>query len=262
MAFVPTYLGRGMSIFRKINIMDHHHGLQRINRRFLSTRTSSILDQQPQPPRRSNVRSTETPPPPPGTGLFKNFTNFKVTEESSKAFFTKWKWLFDHIGVENEENRLYHESNALYHSSVYQSANPEFYTLLGLECDFRGQQALLVLHVWLVHKRLLEEGTLGKILQEQLFDRMWEDAIVRLRHQQVSELTVNKYLKEVQQFGFSACIAYDDCLNTSTTKPGTKKQLPGLQFPLFCHVLNIENPHSSSVSPSKRKAVEKLEKYV
>ena len=34
---------------------------------------------------------------------------------------------------------------------------------------------LLVLHVWMVHKRLLTEGKRGLLVQESLFDTLWDN---------------------------------------------------------------------------------------
>lgn len=49
---------------------------------------------------------------------------------------------------------------------------------------------LLVLHVWMVHKRLLPEGKPGLLIQEALFDELWEDTCNRIRGQGVVELSV------------------------------------------------------------------------
>ena len=39
--------------------------------------------------------------------------------------------------------------------------------------SFRAAHGLLIVHVWMLHKRLLMEGEEGKILEEALFDRLW-----------------------------------------------------------------------------------------
>ncbi|DAZ97194.1 TPA: hypothetical protein N0F65_003825 [Lagenidium giganteum] len=150
---------------------------------------------------------TDMPPPSPGRGIMGRSANFDVTKTAETA--EKWMWLFKMLGFFNEDDRLYRESTTIFTSAVNQSAHPDFYRALKLTPNFRGQQALLVAHVWMLHRRLGMEGDAGKVLQELVFDRLWEETVVRIRYQDVSELTVNKHLAEVQQACFNACISYD-----------------------------------------------------
>jgi cytochrome b pre-mRNA-processing protein 3 len=76
--------------------------------------------------------------------------------------------------------------------------------------SFRERHALLMLHVWCVHRRLLECGSEGKLLQEALFDRCWEESTVHIRSLGVPELTVNKHLKQLQNVSFHALMQYDN----------------------------------------------------
>ena len=61
----------------------------------------------------------------------------------------------------------------------------------------------------MIHNRLRHSGEAGKLLQEALFDRCWEDTVKRIRALGVQELTVNKHLRETQTFSFGAAVAYD-----------------------------------------------------
>jgi len=51
---------------------------------------------------------------------------------------------------------------------------------------------MLVLHVWMVHKRLLLEDKQGLLVQEALFDELWEDTSNRIRGQGINELSVRE----------------------------------------------------------------------
>ncbi|CAK4081013.1 unnamed protein product [Aphanomyces euteiches] len=179
---------------------------------------------------------TQIPPPGPSSGIFN--TNFDVTQPEHKQRIERWKWLFDLLGYYNEDARISSKSTLLYHSCVNQAAHPSFYRALDLPTDFRAQQALLMVHVWIVHRRLISSKSSGKndpgkILQEALFDRLWEDTVFRIRHQNVSELTVNKHLGEVQQRCFSQCVAFDQHF----TAGGSKTVLNDA---ISRHVLNVE----------------------
>ena len=184
----------------------------------------------------NTANKVHAPPPPPPTSALGQWTNIDVTSTENVERFQKWKWLFDKLGYFNEDDKLHHQSGSLFHSCVNQAAIPSFYDALSLEPDFRGQQALLTTHVWMVHRRLMLEndGTeKGKIMQEQVFDRVWEETMLRLRHQGIAELTLTKYLKEVQQFCFSSCVAYDKGLATSKDD--------GLVAPLQKHLFNVDS---------------------
>ena len=67
--------------------------------------------------------------------------------------------------------------------------------------EFRPRHALLLAHVWLIHKRLLADGESGKLMQESIFDLLWDDTSMRIRSMGINELSVNKNLvSRGQQF--------------------------------------------------------------
>lgn len=79
--------------------------------------------------------------------------------------------------------------------------------------DFKSKHAVLMTHIWMVHKRLLHESIPhGKDIQEALFDYLWEDTSSRMRQQKVNELSLNKHLKGVQAFSFKLCIELDQSI--------------------------------------------------
>ena len=78
---------------------------------------------------------------------------------------------------------------------------------------FRTRHAILMTHIWMVHKRLLQADIPnGKLVQEALFDYLWEDTTSRIRNQKINEMSVNKNLKDVQSFSFRYCIELDQSL--------------------------------------------------
>lgn len=180
---------------------------------------------------------TDMPPPSPGRGMLGRSANFDVTKRQGSL--ERWEWLLKLLGFFNEDDRLYRDSTRVFHSCVNQTAQPEYYRALQLTPNFRGQQALLLAHVWLLHRRLALEGSEGKIMQELMFDRLWEETVVRIRYLNVSEMTVNRHLGEVQQVCFNACIAYDR---------GLKEGTPVFQSMLAKHLLDNETPAGMRVA--------------
>ena len=76
----------------------------------------------------------------------------------------------------------------------------------------RARPMLLSLHVWIIHRRLIHHessGEYGKLLQEALFDRLWDDTLTRIRAQNLAELTVNSHLNNVQKYTFAGCMSFD-----------------------------------------------------
>ena len=133
----------------------------------------------------------------------------------------KWGWALDLLGLNSEESQRNRGSEMLFASAQEQARSPGLAERFALPAPgeeggaaFRAQHALLVLHVWAVHRRLVQEasGTEGKLMQEALFDRLWEQSVLMIRALGVQELTVNKHLKELQQVSFGAMISYDNGL--------------------------------------------------
>lgn len=82
--------------------------------------------------------------------------------------------------------------------------------------DFRSRHTLLLIYVWMIHKRLLKMGEKGQDIQECMFDELWEDTSGRIRNLGIGELSVNKRLSEVQGYSFKFCIELDDAITRNT----------------------------------------------
>lgn len=91
--------------------------------------------------------------------------------------------------------------------------------------DFRNRHALLTMHIWLLHKRLIsdkfdEDSAL--MIQEELFNILWEDTMCRIRKEGVNELLVNKNLLQVQQYTFLHLTNYDHIYTELLDKPAER----------------------------------------
>jgi cytochrome b pre-mRNA-processing protein 3 len=78
--------------------------------------------------------------------------------------------------------------------------------------EFRPRHALLTMHVWFLHKRLIQDThdlDAALMVQEELFNILWDDATSRIRQTGTSELLVNKHLMQVQQYTFLHLTHYD-----------------------------------------------------
>jgi cytochrome b pre-mRNA-processing protein 3 len=80
--------------------------------------------------------------------------------------------------------------------------------------DFRSYQAVLTMHLWFLHKRLINDNTdplKAALIQEELFDIFWTDSSNRMRAHGVNEWLIGKNLKTVQQYTFMHLFHYDHC---------------------------------------------------
>lgn len=105
--------------------------------------------------------------------------------------------------------------SALFKSCALQAAHPNWAKRSGIDTKaFRPRHALVFAHVWLVHRAFETVGASTKrargLLQEELFDELWEDTQERIRVEGVAEISVNKHLTDVQKYSFQAALEYDD----------------------------------------------------
>jgi len=97
---------------------------------------------------------------------------------------------------------------AIYGMIVTQAREPLFYRDLGVPDTVDGRFDLLVLHLWMVLRRLRAvEG--GPGLCQALFDRFCDDMDANLREMGVGDLTVPKRMQAFGEAFYGRSAAYD-----------------------------------------------------
>jgi cytochrome b pre-mRNA-processing protein 3 len=115
-------------------------------------------------------------------------------------------WPFNHFRRPRLPSRGTIE--AIYGMIVTQAREPLFYRDLAVPDTVNGRFDLLVLHVWMVLRRLQAvEGGAG--LCQQLFDRFCEDMDGNLREMGVGDLTVPKRMQAFGEAFYGRAAAYD-----------------------------------------------------
>lgn len=89
--------------------------------------------------------------------------------------------------------------------------------VLGLPLDFQTEHSLLTLHLWILHCRFSADYDAkgefsGRRMQQEVFERFWEDTTLRIRNLGVEELTLNKHLENAQKLSFYQMEGYDNGL--------------------------------------------------
>jgi cytochrome b pre-mRNA-processing protein 3 len=100
---------------------------------------------------------------------------------------------------------------AIYGMIVTQAREPLFYRDLGVPDTVNGRFDLLLLHLWLVLRRIRPiEG--GAELAQALFDHFCEDMDANLREMGVGDLTVPKRMQAFGEAFYGRTAAYDMAL--------------------------------------------------
>lgn len=128
-------------------------------------------------------------------------------------------------------------SQRLFRAAEYRALNRYWFTYGQVPNEFRARHGMLTLYVWMLHKRLMRRELLlgnddgektqqsenevpsemheARLIQEELFDILWNDTKARIRAESgISELMVNKYLKDVQEITYQNCFLLDDCFHS------------------------------------------------
>jgi cytochrome b pre-mRNA-processing protein 3 len=115
-------------------------------------------------------------------------------------------WPFNHFRKPRVASRGTIET--IYGMIVTQAREPLFYRDLGVPDTVNGRFDLLLLHLWLVLRRL---GSLeaGSSLSQALFDRFCGDMDDNLREMGVGDLTVPKRMQAFGEAFYGRTAAYD-----------------------------------------------------
>src|SRR4051812_46321929 len=100
---------------------------------------------------------------------------------------------------------------AIYGMIVAQAREPAFYAAFGVPDTVDGRFDMLLLHLWMVLRRLLRSGDGGE-LSQMLFDHFCADMDGNLREMGVGDLTVPKRMQKFGEAFYGRSMAYDTAL--------------------------------------------------
>jgi cytochrome b pre-mRNA-processing protein 3 len=103
---------------------------------------------------------------------------------------------------------------AIYGMIVTQAREPIFYRDLGVPDTVNGRFDLLLLHLWLLLRRLRTVAQGGVELSQALFDRFCEDMDDNLREMGVGDQTVPKRMRAFGEAFYGRVQAYDQAIDT------------------------------------------------
>ena len=101
--------------------------------------------------------------------------------------------------------------DAIYGMIVTQAREPLFYRDLGVPDTVNGRFDLIVLHLWMVLRRLGEIADMAELAQA-LFDRFCADMDDNLREMAIGDLAVPKKMQALGEAFYGRIAAYDMAL--------------------------------------------------
>ena len=114
-----------------------------------------------------------------------------------------------------KETELEKTANKLYEAIVAQARQPEFYRDHHVSDSINGRFEMIVLHAYMLFRRLRKEDAQTRALGQATFDRFFRDMDDQLRQIGVGDLSVPKKIKKMAQAFYGRVEAYDTARDES-----------------------------------------------
>jgi len=148
----------------------------------------------------------------------------------------------------------------LYDSLVEQARREEFYRDCGVPDSLDGRFDMIVLHAFLVLRRLNREGERVSAFSQALFDCMFTDMDVSLREIGVGDLSVGKKVKHMARSFYGRAVAYEAGLAGSdeTLADALRRNLFGTVTPAPEHTARMADYLRREAAALDARPVEEL----
>ncbi len=103
-------------------------------------------------------------------------------------------------------------ANTLYNTAVAQSRRPGFYLAGGVPDTIDGRFDMIVLHAFLIMRRLRDGGPDGERLSQALFDEMFADMDRSLREMGVGDMGIGRRVRAMGKAFMGRVKAYEEAL--------------------------------------------------
>ncbi|XP_013698740.2 ubiquinol-cytochrome-c reductase complex assembly factor 1 [Brassica napus] len=143
-------------------------------------------------------------------------------------------------------------ANVIYKRIIAQVDTPAIYDVFNLEKTFKITYSLLVLHMWLVLRRLKQEGKEGVDLGQYVYEIYNHNVEVRVSKAGVNLLLLT-WMKELERIFFGNVVAYDEAL-LPDAKPND------LQIKLWRNVFSDDG--TTTPDETDLKAAKAMARYV
>eukprot|EP00593_Proboscia_inermis_P005942 CAMPEP_0171301012 /NCGR_PEP_ID=MMETSP0816-20121228/10037_1 /TAXON_ID=420281 /ORGANISM="Proboscia inermis, Strain CCAP1064/1" /LENGTH=279 /DNA_ID=CAMNT_0011778135 /DNA_START=129 /DNA_END=968 /DNA_ORIENTATION=+ len=147
---------------------------------------------------------------------------------STKNIFAR---IVDRYSISGQQKRI-KMGEAYFQAAKRRSIDRLWCTDCKVGKAFRPQHAILTMHVWFLNRRLITDrhnSHQSLLVQEELFDILWYDTKTRIRAQPgINELSVDKHLKDVQNYTFQQCMDFDEAFDIPSSEKKRRDDELGL----------------------------------
>uniref|UniRef100_A0A1D1ZK33 Ubiquinol-cytochrome c reductase complex chaperone CBP3 n=1 Tax=Anthurium amnicola TaxID=1678845 RepID=A0A1D1ZK33_9ARAE len=112
----------------------------------------------------------------------------------------------------SKQSKAIRGANVVYRRVITQVDKPAIYDVFHLEKTFKTTFSLLVLHMWLVLRRLKEEGKEGVDFGQYLYETYNHDLELRVSKAGVN-LLLTKWMKDLEKIFYGNIVAYDAAMS-------------------------------------------------
>lgn len=112
----------------------------------------------------------------------------------------------------SKQSKAIRGANVVYRRIIYQVDRPAIYDVFHLERTFKTTFSLLLLHMWLILRRLKEDGKEGVKFGQYLYEIYNHDLELRVSKAGVN-LLLTKWMKELEKIFYGNIVAYDAAMS-------------------------------------------------
>lgn len=149
-------------------------------------------------------------------------------------------------------NRHREAALKLYATAVTRARMPAFYTDWGVPDTVEGRFDMIVLHVYVVLRRIKGQGAAADGLGQALFDVLFADVDQNLRELGVGDLGVGKRVKDMASSFYGRIGAYDAAL----AEGGDSALAEALRRNVY---LGADNGHAAALAGYVRRVVARVD---
>ena len=124
-----------------------------------------------------------------------------------------------------ERTRRKKAAQALYELAAEQALSRHFYARWQVPDTFDGRFEMLILHAFLVWRRLKDEGAAGQQLAQDFFDALFIQIDRTLRERGIGDLGVPRHVKTMMKAFKGRALAYDVALCAGSDPLALRKAL-------------------------------------
>ncbi|OEL21580.1 hypothetical protein BAE44_0017406 [Dichanthelium oligosanthes] len=152
----------------------------------------------------------------------------------------------------SKQSKSIRGANVAYDRITSQVDSPAIYDVFQLEKTFKTTFALLVLHMWLVLRRLKEEGKDGVKFGQYIYEMYNHDVELRVSKAGVN-LLLTKWMKELEKIFYGNIVKYDAAISPEARQD----DLVNVIWRQRCYVLwklQIHNPAAANSQSQPKEA--------